>query len=895
MSRMDEYGWRDGEWRDFDKITHPGLRKLLGLLEKVQPQQADKPELLGSWMACCPAHDDESPSLSIGWWKNGRVSLHCFAEQGCSRDKILHAIGVAPAEVAPPRRDKSHLVATYSYEDENGVLLYQYLRFAPKTIRARRPNGDGWIYNLGNVRRVLYKLPQLVDAVMTGETIFVCEGEKDVDRLRELGFAATCNPGGAGKWRREYSEFLRSANVVLLQDNDSSGETHVKVIAAAIAGVAASSRVICFSDLPPKSDVSDWLDLGHTADELRRIVADTPTVVSSAPALATNLTALDPDREHLTEDVQGIWTLTQEGRKRLTNFLARIVADVVEDDGAEGRRVFEIDASMAGSTSETFRILAKDFFEMRWHLEHIGASAAVMPNIRSGTARYAIQVLSSPVPRRTVYMHTGWRELESGQFVFLHAAGAIGANGVVENIEVRLEGGLALYALPAPPAGEAEREAALASLSLLDGLASDRVMIPLFAAVWRAPLGGTDFGLHLAGRTGAGKSELAALAQQHFGAGLDARHLPANWSSTANALEGIAFLAKDVLLVVDDFCPRGSRNDVEALQKLAERLFRAQGNSSGRARMRQDSTLRPVKPPRGLVVSTGEDVPTGQSLAARVLIAEVGARDVAFDRLAAAQEIAALGHLARFMSGYIRYLASRMPELRLTQMTEFQRLRTRAVLASAHRRTPSIIAQLMQGVIRFVEYCRSIDVFDSSSAEAFETRAWAALLEAGNLQSTYQAEDSPAGVYLRGVAAALASGFAHLTDHRGGCPDAPTECGWQTQETENGERRQPRGLRIGCIRGSDVYLFQEPSYQVAQRMTEGSLNRLSIGLPRLRRMLWEEGHLKAKGSRGDTNYFQTRVTVEGHRLYALHFDAGDFGIPIQDDAPGGDRREVDPM
>src|SRR4029078_9394853 len=138
-----------------------------------------------------------------------------------------------------------------------------------------------------------------------------------------------------------------------------------------------------------------------------------------------------------------------------------------------------------------------------------------------------------------------WREIRPGEFAFLHAGGAIGANGVLDGVEVRLDGGLSGFVLAAPPTPVAARAAVLASLSLLDGLAPDRVMCPLFAAVWRAPLGGADFGIHLAGHTGAFKSELAALAQRHFGAGLDARHLPANWSSTANSLEGIAFLAKD--------------------------------------------------------------------------------------------------------------------------------------------------------------------------------------------------------------------------------------------------------------------------------------------------------------------------------------------------------------
>src|SRR5262249_57001791 len=104
---------------------------------------------------------------------------------------------------------------------------------------------------------------------------------------------------------------------------------------------------------------------------------------------------------------------------------------------------------------------------------------------------------------------------------------------------------------------------------------------------------------------------------------MDARPLPASWSSTGNALEGLAFTAKDALLVVDDFCPTGSTGDVQRYHKEADRLFRGQGNRAGRQRMRADTTLRPDKPPRGLALSTGEDVPRGQSLRARLLVLDV--------------------------------------------------------------------------------------------------------------------------------------------------------------------------------------------------------------------------------------------------------------------------------
>ena len=164
-----------------------------------------------------------------------------------------------------------------------------------------------------------------------------------------------------------------------------------------------------------------------------------------------------------------------------------------------------------------------------------------------------------------------------------------------------------------------------ASLALLD-LGPDTITAAVLGAIYRAPLGEPspiDFALHLAGPTGAFKTELAALAQAHFGAAFNGRHLPASWADTANMLEKKAFLAKDALLVVDDFAPTGTTTDVQRLHREADRLFRAAGNRAGRARMRADGGSRPTYYPRGMIISTGEDIPSGQSLRARLLVLEL--------------------------------------------------------------------------------------------------------------------------------------------------------------------------------------------------------------------------------------------------------------------------------
>src|SRR5262245_48143282 len=145
--------------------------------------------------------------------------------------------------------------------------------------------------------------------------------------------------------------------------------------------------------------------------------------------------------------------------------------------------------------------------------------------------RAAIQFLSGHVPRQDVYAHLGWRQIH-GKFVFLHAAGGIGPEGADPDVQVELTGSLTQFVLPDPPTGSALVQPVRASLGLLadkNRLAPDRITFPGVCAVYRAPLGGSDFGLHYHGLTGTFKTAFAALLQQHYGAQLDDRHLPANW------------------------------------------------------------------------------------------------------------------------------------------------------------------------------------------------------------------------------------------------------------------------------------------------------------------------------------------------------------------------------
>jgi len=231
------------------------------------------------WKALCPAHDDRKPSLKIDIGKDGRILLKCFA--GCETEAIVKAIGLEMSNLFPSGDDektpKRQVAAVYNYRDENGNLLYQVCRTEPKGFFQRRPDGKGgWINGLGDVKPVPYRLPELLQAVQRGETVFIPEGEKDVDNLARLGLTATTSPMGAGKWRDYYSDWLAGANVVILPDNDEPGRKHAQQVANSLYGKTGSVKVLELPSLPEKGDVSDWLATGGTKEELLRLAAEAP-------------------------------------------------------------------------------------------------------------------------------------------------------------------------------------------------------------------------------------------------------------------------------------------------------------------------------------------------------------------------------------------------------------------------------------------------------------------------------------------------------------------------------------------------------------------------------------------------------------------------------------------
>ncbi len=171
--------------------------------------------------------------------------------------------------------NNQHISKVYDYKDADGNLLFQVVRFEPKGFAQRRPLNNGFAWGLGEVVPVLYRLPEVIQAIQDGKTIFICEGEKDADNLAELGLTATTCPMGAGKWRASYTDYLKDCcEAVVLADKDAPGRAHAHDVASDLHAAGIAVKVIEMPDIESAhvKDVSDWLSNGGTYDEFMAIV-----------------------------------------------------------------------------------------------------------------------------------------------------------------------------------------------------------------------------------------------------------------------------------------------------------------------------------------------------------------------------------------------------------------------------------------------------------------------------------------------------------------------------------------------------------------------------------------------------------------------------------------------
>lgn len=243
-------------------------------------------------MVKCPSHEDGEASLHVAPGNQQPVIMTCHA--GCRLDDILIAANVdlqailAEREAPPvqetmnftpvaqsPAGPASHI---YPYVDEVGTLLFEVLRIplpgGKKTFRQRRADPSGrqqYVWNTSGMRRIIYRLPEVLEAKAQGRTIFVVEGEKDSDTLVGIGECATTSPMGAGKWEDSYSQSLEGANVIIIADGDPTGRAHARTVRDSLVGFGCA---VAIKEAASGKDVTDHLRAGLTLADLRETVPE---------------------------------------------------------------------------------------------------------------------------------------------------------------------------------------------------------------------------------------------------------------------------------------------------------------------------------------------------------------------------------------------------------------------------------------------------------------------------------------------------------------------------------------------------------------------------------------------------------------------------------------------
>jgi len=520
----------------------------------------------------------------------------------------------------------------------------------------------------------------------------------------------------SGGTREEFEEVLAGARTLTEMEIDHWGEQSNR----SLDGVASLlDRVRCLKPIYREAAIQRIASFGvsgATVEALREQLGGgsggddgTPPRGDAEPDVSrVASTPLSPYR--ITSDGRTVFLkATKNGDLEVpvASFSAKIVAEVIKDDGQQQERLLGIHGVVAPNKRPFKASVTRESFDQHKWMSELPASAFVEAGRgMKDHARAAIHHFSGrDIEARRVFSHLGWRE-SGGSWAFLHAGGAIGD----ADFDVEIAKDMSEFSLALPAGIADERQAVCDLLSLLD-VAPDEISFPLLAAAVRAPLGEivcNNFLVFIVGNTGSRKTCLTALAQSCFGRGFSYENLPDGWTSTANLLEMRLALAKDVLFVIDDFVPNGGAGARKALNWKTERVVRAVGNQNGRGRLDKNADVRATYVPKALLMSSGEVLPTGRSLVARMIVLRLGDEAVDVQELSRLQRLAGDGRFVAALSGYLRWLSTRMIDLGDSLPRRLESERDRLIEVGAeHKRTPGVVANLFLGVDLFLDYASS--------------------------------------------------------------------------------------------------------------------------------------------------------------------------------------------
>jgi DNA primase catalytic core len=742
------------------------------------------------------------------------------------------------------------------------------------------------------------------------ERVFVVEGQGDAVTLGQWGEAAV-GMAGTGIGKELIKLLQRHKHVYVGVENNKAGPKAARKLASELG---ALTRMMYW----PEDDANAWLKTGATARDLQEAAKVAPTwldvlvdeAVMAAPEDANEairevfaslvhvdhfaITKLQDEICKRLDINKGTFTsllriarmdagLDQNGRpvyeviggqicrrtydryggesiQPLFNGEARIVADIVEDDGEEQIRHFILEGTLAdGTPLNEVEVTADEFAKMGWVLDGWGARAMVAAGASSRDhLRTAIQTLSTDIETRHEYAHLGWRVI-AGQRCYLSASGAVGREGVL----VRLPSDLRRYSLPTTISDTQVLDGVSASLRFLD-VGDYMVTIPLLAAMYLAPLSSIvppAFTLWLFGTTGSMKSTATALAMCHYGEFSYNTPPPASWISTAFALRVKAFMAKDAPLWIDDYAAQSTAAGDRDLRKKAETLLREWGNRAGRSAGQADGSLRRTHDPRGLCISTAEQLPPNPSIHPRLYAVEIHpglmTHGAGSNLTRAQMEDAPLYPYA--MVGYLNWLGEQwdalralLPELR-HQYTE----RARAGMGQ-HLRSPANVAVMYLGWEMFIKYARDLHAVSDEDAEALMALGWDTLLSIGEHQDEeINREEDPLRMYYDALEQMLTQGTVYLRNVNS--PDNP-----QTDKPTKA-RQAPNGEFLGWYDEQYWYLIDQAAYNAVKGFYRAGGTVFPDSARGVKVKLRESGHLHPTGSEP----YRYRLTVGDQTPWVL--------------------------
>jgi len=552
----------------------------------------------GDWRGPCPIHRGKRDSFAVKP-ETGAAYCHSTCNRGWSLidiERELHggtgkeaARRVCEIVGRPAARQalvKPHprIVAEYTYYDPDGREVYQNVRYEPKDFRMRRRDGHHWTWTVRGRTLYPYRLPQ----VLRAPRVLIVEGEKDVHTLEAAGFVATCNAGGAGKWRREFAEYFEGREVIILPDNDARGEKHAQDVIAKLGDAPALVRVLRLPGLPAKGDITDWMTDGGTREQLARLIEDTAaTLEEEAPEEETPaaMTA-----ENFRADGQGLWWIDPH-KEAIPLWLCPPLAVTALSRNLDSRNY----GKLVEFTDTENRRRQAIIPHVRLYADGNEAlEQLVMNGFHPSRERRARERLKNYVwmakPERKVRSVTqiGWQ----GN-CFVYPEESIGAAGEEEvffysesPIEHKLKarGTLAEWRahVAAPCAGNSRMVFAVSCA---------------FAAAMLYPLGHECIGFHYRGLSSTGKTTALRAAGSVWGGGGPTGFLE-TWRSTANGLEAKAALHNHALLCLDEIS--------QVPEKEVGDIIYFLGNGAAKSRMTKYISARATITFRLVYLSTGE-------------------------------------------------------------------------------------------------------------------------------------------------------------------------------------------------------------------------------------------------------------------------------------------------